>query len=321
MINHFLSITDLKAWQVRGVLSLASDLKREHKRFGSNAPILAGKTLAMIFEKPSLRTRLSFEAGMTQLGGHAVCLNDIGLGVRESAAHVARVAGSMADAVLARVFDHQTLLELAAHSSTPVINGLSDLEHPCQILADLLTIQEYKGTLKGSHLAFVGDGENNITHSLLLAAGLLGMHITVASPKGYLPLPSILKKAKDLAQVSLGSINVIQDPKKAVAGADVVYTDTWVSMGDEGEKENRLRDLAPYQVTSKLMKLAKPNAIFMHDMPAYLGQEVTKEVFESTQSVVFDQAENRLHAQKALLVGLMGSYQISDMMSWYGRKT
>lgn len=310
MINHFLSITDLKAWQVRGVLSLASDLKREHKRFGSNAPILAGKTLAMIFEKPSLRTRLSFEAGMTQLGGHAVCLNDIGLGVRESAAHVARVVSSMADAVLARVFDHHSLVELAAHSSAPVVNGLSDLEHPCQILADLLTIQEHKGTLKGLHLAFVGDGENNITHSLLLAAGLLGMHLTVASPKGYLPLPRVVKRACQLAEVSLGSISLTDDPKEAVSSADVIYADTWVSMGDEGEKENRLRDLAPYQVTSKLMKLAKPDALFMHDMPAYLGQEVTKEVFESTQSVIFDQAENRLHAQKALLVGLMGRYDM-----------
>lgn len=310
MKQDFLSIADLKAWQVRSVLSLASDLKRELKAFGKNPPILAGKTLAMLFEKPSLRTRLSFEAGMTQLGGHAVYLNDIGLGVRESAAHVARVVTSMADAVLARVFSHETLAELARSATKPVINGLSDIEHPCQILADLLTIQQYKGTLKGVRLAFVGDGENNIAHSLLLAAGLLGMHITVASPKGYLPLPSILKKAKDLAQVSLGSINVIQDPKKAVAGADVVYTDTWVSMGDEREKENRLKDLASCQVNARLMSLAKPDALFMHDMPAYLEKEVTKDVFESTQSVVFDQAENRLHAQKALLVGLMGRYDM-----------
>lgn len=307
MKKDFLSITDFTGWQIRSLLELAADLKRELKTLGQNAPVLSGKTLIMIFEKPSLRTHASFEIAMTQLGGAALYFGPehIGLGKRELVAHAAKVLSRMGDVLMARVFDHQMLIELAFHSRVSVINGLSDLEHPCQILADLATMQEHKGKLKGLHLAFVGDGQNNVTHSLLLAAGLMGIHCAVASPKGYMPNPDVVKRAEELAGISLGSIHLTHNAKEAVTGADVVYTDTWVSMGDEGEKTKRLKDFASYQVNASLMKLAKDDALFMHDMPAYLGQEVTREVFDSTQSVVFHQAENRLHVQKALLVWLL----------------
>lgn len=307
MKKDFLSIVDVTSWQIRSVLALAGDLKRELKTMGQNAPVLSGKTLVMIFEKPSLRTHASFEITMNQLGGSALYFGPehIGLGKREPVSHCARVLSSMGDILMARVFDHKTLVELAANSTVPVINGLSDLEHPCQILADLSTMQEYKDKVKGLRVAFVGDGENNVTHSLLLAAGLMGFHLTVASPAGYMPNSTIVEKAKDLAEASLGSVALTHDPKEAVVQADVVYTDTWVSMGDEKEKAKRLKAFTSYQVNEKLMKLAKPDAVFMHDMPAYVGQEVTKEVFESAQSVVFAQAENRLHAQKALLIWLL----------------
>lgn len=306
--KHFLSITDLGKTELLAVLRLAAKLKREFQRTGKPKKIFEGKTLVMIFEKPSLRTRLSFEMGMTQLGGHAIYLgpSDIGLGVRESVADVAKVASRMGDLIMARTFKHATVTELAHHSRVPVINGLSDLEHPCQILADLLTIREHKGKLKGLTLAFVGNGENNVTHSLALASGLLGIHFSVASPKGYAMLPKIAHHAAKLTKVSGGSIGQTTDPIRAVSGADVVYTDTWVSMGDEAEKAKRLKAFAPYQVTAALMKKAKPDAGFMHDLPAYRGNEVAAQVIDGPQSLVFDQAENRLHAQKGLMVDLLG---------------
>ncbi len=306
--KHLLSIADLKKTELLAVLRLATKLKDEYKRTGKTNEILKGKTLIMIFEKPSLRTRLSFEIGMTQLGGHAIYLapSDIGLGVRESVADVANVASRMGDLIMARTFKHATVAELAHHSRVPVINGLSDLEHPCQILADLLTIQEHKGRLKGLKLAFVGDGENNVTHSLALACGLLGIHCSVASPKGYIMQPDVAHHAAKFAKESGGSIELTSNPTHAVTDADVVYTDTWVSMGDEAEKAKRLKVFAPYQVTAALMKKAKPDAIFMHDLPAYRGNEVAAEVIDDPQSVVFDQAENRLHAQKGLMVYLFG---------------
>ncbi len=306
--QHFLSITDLGETELLAVLRLAAKFKGEYKRTGTTNSVLKGKTLIMIFEKPSLRTRLSFEIGMTQLGGHAIYLapSDIGLGVRESVADVANVASRMGDLIMARTFKHQTVVELARHSRVPVINGLSDLEHPCQILADLLTIQEYKSNLKGLKLAFVGDGENNVTHSLAIACGLLGIHFSVASPKGYMMQPDVAHHATKLAKASGGSIAQTSDPTRAVADADVVYTDTWVSMGDEAEKAKRLNIFVPYQITPALMKKAKPDGIFMHDLPAYRGNEVAGEVIDGPQSVVFDQAENRLHAQKGLMVYLFG---------------
>lgn len=305
--KDLLSITDLTQRQILELLKLASKIKHELKIKRENQPILRDKTLAMIFEKPSLRTRVSFETGMTQLGGHAIYLapQDVQLGVRETIADAAGTLNRMVDGIMARVFKHEVLVELAKYTSIPVINGLSDLEHPCQILGDMLTIVEKKKKLSSLSLAFVGDGENNVTHSLALASGLLGIDFRVASPKGYGMLPPISKKAREFAKKSKGKILETHDPKEAIKGVDVVYTDTWVSMGDEKEKENRLKVFLPYQVTQKLMGLAKKDAIFMHDMPAYRGNEVVSEVIDSPQSVIFDQAENRLHAQKAVLVLLL----------------
>lgn len=304
--RDFVSITDLSAKEITGVLALSLRIKRKLKATGKSPQLLRGKTLIQIYEKPSLRTHASFDIGMFQLGGHALYLGPehIGLGKREPVEHAAKVLSGMGDILMARVFAHETITTLARYASKPVINGLSDLEHPCQTLADLLTIREKKGKLKGITLAYVGDCENNVTHSLALAAGLLGMHFRAAGPKGYGMAPEIVSRAVVSAKESGGSITALTDPSEAVRGADVVYTDTWVSMGDEKEKDKRLRTLRPYQVGVALMRKAKHDAIFMHDMPAYLGNEVTGEVFDGPQSVVYDQAENRLHAQKGLLVFL-----------------
>jgi ornithine carbamoyltransferase len=305
--KDFLSITDLTAGEIWHIIEVAEKLKEELKKTGGNKPLFLNKTLIMIFEKPSLRTRLSFEIGMTQLGGHAIYLDftKTGLGNKEPVSDVAQVTASMGDLVMARTFRHEAIIELAKNSKVPVINALSDLEHPCQTLADLLTIVEQKGELKGLKLAYVGDGENNVTHSLALASGLLGINFSCASPKGYLMKPEIVKMAKKLASESGGIITEIFDPETAVKDADVIYTDTWVSMGDEGEKEKRLKVFPDYQVTTKLMKLAQKNAIFMHNLPAYRGNEVQAEVIDGPQSVIFQQAENRLHTQKALMVYLL----------------
>ena len=305
--HHVLSFTDLSRRDFLDILSIATRLKRELKKRGKNRPVLLRKTLIMIFEKPSLRTHASFEIGMTELGGHALYFGPehIGLGKREPIEHAAHVLSRMGDIIMARVFDHGTVEGLAQSSRVPVINGLSDREHPCQTLADLMTMVEHKRSLTGLRVAFVGDGDNNVTHSLALACGMLGMHLTVASPKGYAMDSGIKKTAQELASRYNGSIHETTDPKAAVRGADVVYTDTWISMGDEKSKAKRLKVFRPYQVSASLMKLAKPDAIFMHDMPAYLGNEVTRDVFDSRQSVCYDQAENRLHAQKGLLVFLL----------------
>lgn len=305
--KHLLSITDLTRRDILDILGIAEKLKKKLRRTGRNKPLLKGKTLIMVFEKPSLRTHASFDIGMFQLGGHALYFgpDHIGLGVREPVAHVAGVLSRMGNGIMARVYAHGTVAELARHASVPVINGLSDLEHPCQILADIMTMVEYKRSLHRLRVAFVGDGNNNVTHSLALACGLLGMHIAVASPRGYAMKPEVAAKARSLAARYGGSVTETQSPASAVKGADVVYTDTWVSMGVEKEKTKRLKAFRKYQVDEKLLKLAKPDAIFMHDMPAYLGNEVTRGVFDSKQSVVYDQAENRLHVQKGLLVFLM----------------
>jgi ornithine carbamoyltransferase len=310
--RDLLSITDLSSQELLGILSVAKKMKVELKKTGKNSPVLSRKTLIMVFEKPSLRTHASFEIGMTQLGGSALYFGpeQIGLGKREPVEHASKVLSSMGDMIMARVFAHKTVSELAMYSKVPVINGLSDLEHPCQILADLLTVLEQKRSFKRLKVAFIGDGENNVTHSLALACGMLGMHFMVASPKGYAMKAEIVGRATDLATKSRGSISQTRNPKDAVRDADVVYTDTWVSMGDETSKSLRLKAFRPYQVSAALMRLAKPTAIFMHDMPAYLGSEVTKEVFDSPQSVVYQQAENRLHAQKALLVFLARSQNV-----------
>ena len=305
-LKHFLSITDLSAKEILSILSLSQKLKKELKEEDSNKELLKGETLAMIFEKPSLRTRLSFEIGMTQLGGHAIYLApaDIGLNTREPAEDVAQVISSMADLIMARTFKHETIEKLAANSLVPVINALSDLEHPCQILADMLTILEVKRKLKGLSIAYVGDCENNVTHSLCLSCAILGINFSTASPHGYEIKKEILEKAKKLAGKK-SRITETSRPQEAVTNADVVITDTWISMGDEAEKEKRLRIFKPYQVNKKLMSLAKKDAIFMHCLPAYRGNEVTSEVIDGKQSVVFQEAENRLHAQKALILHLL----------------
>lgn len=318
MIRHFLSILDLNKTELESILRLSQKLKTE-RRLGKARTGFRGKILAMLFEKPSLRTRISFEAGFFELGGHTIYLgpNDIQMGKRESVADVTRNLDRVASMIMARVFDHKVLLEMVKHSKVPVINALSDLEHPCQTLADLLTMMEKKKNLKGLKVAFVGDGENNVTHSLALVLGLLGMELRVASPKGFLMKKEIFQRSKDLAKKSGGKISETNDPREAVSGADVVYTDTWVSMGDEAEKERRFKAFSGFTVNSSLMRLAKNDAIFMHDLPAYRGNEVSAKVIDGKRSVVFDQAENRLHAQKALMLFLFNN---SDHKTGRGRQ-
>jgi len=286
--KHFISINDLTSAEIKKIFDLAISLKKNPQKYSK---VLKDKTLAMIFEKPSLRTRVSFEAGMTQLGGHAIYLgpNDIQMGVRETPSDIARNLERMADIIMARVFEHQKLIDLSKDTKVPVINGLSDLEHPCQAMADILTVLEKKKKLKGLKVAFIGDGDNNVTRSLFYLCGKLGIDFICAAPLGY-----GLKMGKETT-----------DPKEAIKNADVVIADTWVSMGDEKEKKTRLKIFPPYQINKKLMKLARPDAIFMHCLPAYRGYEVTNEVIDGPQSVVFDEAENRLHVQKAIMLFLL----------------
>ena len=313
MKKDFLSITDFTKKEIIDLIGLAINLKEEFISNGGNIPYLKNKTLTMIFEKPSLRTRVSFETAMTQLEGHAINLTqaDIGMGKRESVMDVAKVTSSMTDIIMARVFKHSLIEELAKYSSTPVINGLSDLEHPCQILADLLTIFEIKKKIKGLKIVYFGDGENNITHSLLLASSIMGMNFTAVCPKDYWISKNIMKKAKEIATKNCSQIIETDNPKNTILNADIIYTDTWISMGLEKEKEKRLSIFPKYQVTTKLMSQAKDDAIFMHDMPAYRGYEVSSKVIDGKQSVVFQQAENRLHAQKALLVYLLDNSKLA----------
>jgi len=305
--RDLISITDLNATEILHILSIAQKYKKETKK-QKYSNILHGKTLAMIFEKPSLRTRLSFEIAMTQLGGHAIFLGpqDIGLGKRESISDVAKVTSGMANIIMARTFAHKTVEELAQNSQVPVINGLSDIEHPCQTLADLLTILEIKKQLKGISVSFMGDGENNVPHSLALGCALLGINFICASPKDYQMNKTILQKALNIAKKTKAKISQTNNPKAAAKNADIIYTDTWISMGDEAEKEARIKIFSPYRVTKQIMGFAKKDAIFMHDLPAYRGNEVISEVIDGKQSVVFQQAENRLHAQKAMMLFLMG---------------
>ena len=305
MMDHFLSIADLTGEDLHDLLDLAMDLKKARQE-GGNEPLLAGKILGMIFQKPSLRTRVSFEVGMLHLGGQALYLspNEIQLGVRESIPDAAHVLSRYVDGIMARVFAHSDIEGLAAHASVPVINGLSDFNHPCQGLADLLTIYEMRGGLAGLKLAYLGDG-NNVAHSLLFGGALSGMDVAIATPRGYEPEVGAVALARHLARNSGATLDVGNDPQAAVEGADVVYTDAWASMGQEEERAERLRLFPPYQVNAALMRLARPHALVMHCLPAHRGEEITDEVIDGPQSVVFDQAENRLHAQKAVLVKLM----------------
>ena len=304
-MRHFVSLADLTPADLDGLLERAVSLKAER---AERAPHLRGRTLAQIFEKPSLRTRLSFDVGMAELGGHCVYLSpqEVGLGRRESVADVARVVSRMVDGVVLRTYAHETVEEFARYASIPVINGLSDLSHPCQGLADILTIVEKKGPeLSDVTIAYVGDG-NNVLHSLMLASALRGARLRVATPAGYEPLARYRELAADRARQTGGTVELGDDPVAAVRDADVVYTDVWTSMGQEQEYERRKRAFHGYQVNTELLRHAKPDAIVMHDLPAHRGEEITDEVMDGPQSAVFDQAENRLHAQKAVLCWLLG---------------
>ena len=304
-MKHFISLFDCSRDELLALLSLADRLKRERKA-GVPHPLLAGRTLGMIFSKSSTRTRVSFEAGMFQLGGHALFLSsaDIQLGRGESVADTARVLSRYLDAIMIRTFRHEDVVDLARFGSIPVINGLTDLQHPCQVLADLQTIAERKGRLEGLKLAYVGDG-NNMANSLLHGCAKVGMDIAVATPDGYGCDGGCVEEARSDARKHGSEVLLTDDADLAVRGADVVYTDTWVSMGQEEEKKSRIAAFRDFQVDARRMALADGDAIFMHCLPAYRGHEVTEEVLEGPQSVVFDEAENRLHAQKAVLVALL----------------
>ncbi|PSP54735.1 ornithine carbamoyltransferase [Halobacteriales archaeon QS_1_67_19] len=300
--DQFLDVDDLSNDELAAVLSAAADLKQTHDR-GDPHAALPNRTLAMLFEKPSTRTRVSFETGMTQLGGHAVYLgpDTTHLDHGEPVADTARALSRYADAVMARVFDHDALEEMAAHASVPVVNGLSDDAHPCQTLADLLTIYERFGGFEDVSVAWVGDG-NNVAQSFALGCAMVGADLTVATPEGYGLDEDVLARADARGDAP----EVVRDPKTAVADADVVYTDVWVSMGEEDEREAKLADFEGFQVNADLLAEA-PNADVLHCLPAHRGEEITAEVLESDRAVVWQQAENRLHAQKALLAHLLGA--------------
>lgn len=291
--------------EIEQILKTSGVLKLQLLR-GQEHPVLKGKTLAMIFEKPSTRTRVSFEVGMWQLGGYALYLSsgDLQLGRGETIVDTARTLSRYVNGIMARVFFHQTILDLIQHSKVPVINGLSDFSHPCQGLADLFTVYEKKGRLEGLKLAYVGDG-NNVAHSLIDGCSNVGMNIVLACPKGYEPDSKVVAQGKKEARKNGSEVRVTDNPKEAVKGADIIYTDVWASMGKEKEHAERVKILKPYQVNSKLVKGAKEDYIFMHCLPAHRGEEVTDEVADSKNSVIFDQAENRLHTQKALMALIM----------------
>jgi ornithine carbamoyltransferase len=300
-LRHFIDLNELTTEQFWGLLRLAKTLKDERMTTGRNMPVLANKALAMIFEKPSLRTRVSFEMGMHHLGGHAFYLSpqEVGLGTRESAADVARVLSGYADGIMARVFAHHHIEELAKWGSAPVINGLSDLSHPCQALADIFTLWEQLGELPGLTLAYVGDGSNNVAYSLLQAAGKVGMSVRVVAPVRYQPAPELVRSTD--ADVT------ITDDLDGVIGADVLYTDVWISMGQEQERGERLAVFPPYQLNEALLaRTRNPKVKVMHCLPAHRGEEITDGATDGSQSIVFPQAHNRLHAQKAVLAHLLG---------------
>ena len=307
--KDLLSIADLNREDIPLLISRAIELKEEGWRHS-----LSEKVLALVFEKPSLRTRVSFEIAMRQMGGSAIYLSpaEVGLGKREPVPDVARVLSRYVDAIAARTFSHETLELLAQYADVPVINALSDLEHPCQALADLLTIQEKKGELEGLTLAYVGDG-NNVAHSLMLASALAGIHFRIASPAGYQIRDDFLELARSYAIESGTEILCTEDPRQAVHEADIVYTDVWTSMGQEDESEKRHRAFAGYQIDDELLAQAEEGAILMHPLPAHQGEEVARGVLDSPQSVVFDQAENRMHLQKALLAEMLGGLEIPLM--------
>jgi len=308
MKKDLLSIADLNRKEIEHLIEQAWRMKKERA-----TPLLSGRTLALLFEKPSLRTKVSFDLAMYQLGGHCIYLSpaEVGLGKREAAADIARVLSRYVDGIAARTFSQETLHTLAGHASVPVINALSDLEHPCQALSDLLTIYEKKGRLPGLTLAFIGDG-NNVANSLLLCACLVGMNFHLASPPGYEIKGEVLSQGKGVAIRSGSQILLTADPHEAAKGADIVYTDVWTSMGQEAEAKKRRLAFSNYQVDNKLLSLAKGDVLFMHPLPAHHGEEISAGLLDDPRSVVFDQAENRLHLQKALLVKLLSNPKVSS---------
>ncbi|MEW5988184.1 MAG: ornithine carbamoyltransferase [Chloroflexota bacterium] len=311
-MKHFLSLADLTPDEIQHLLELARRLKAEWQQ-GGNPPLLAHKSLAMVFQKPSLRTRVSFEMAMNHLGGHALYLSpaEIKMGSRESVPDVARVLSGYVQAIMARVFAHDHILQLAQYASVPVINGLSDYNHPCQALADLFTILEQRGRLAGLKVAYVGDG-NNVARSLLFGAMKVGMNFAIASPPGY-TLPAADLELAATFRLSAGQqMEASEDPIAAVADADVIYTDVWTSMGQEEETAARLRAFPPYQINQQLVAQARPDCLVMHCLPAHRGEEITDEVADGPNSVLFPQAENRLHAQKAILVELLVPERVGE---------
>ena len=304
-MKHFLDLASCTSDELSSLLDLALQLKAEW-RDGGNRPVLQNKTLGMVFQKPSLRTRVSFEMAMKHLGGSAIMLGpqEIGLGKRESVPDVARVLSSYVDGIMARVFDHAHVMQLAEFSSVPVINGLSDSYHPCQALADILTVREQFGRLEGLRLAFVGDG-NNVAASVALACAHFGVHFSIATPEGYEMKEDIRAQAYQIAARNGTELEMETRPQAAVNMADVIYTDTWVSMGQESEAKERVGEFIGFQVNSELLRFANPEAIVMHCLPAHRGEEITDEVMDGGQSKVFEQAENRMHAQKAILAHLL----------------
>ena len=317
--RDLVSIHDIAPAEILSLFNLTSMLKQRPAAFRG---LLAGKQMVMFFEKPSLRTRLTFEAGMDSLGGSTFFFDQTAnrLDARESLYDIAHNLERWIDIIVLRTFSHNVVEEMATYAGVPVINALSELEHPCQALADFFTLQEHFGDLKKLHFAYVGDG-NNMAHSLLLAGASVGAKVSIATPEGYGLNPVIVTMAKAIADETKATLRILTDPRKAVAGADAVYTDAWASMGDEHEAEERNAIFAPYQVNASLMQLAKSTARFMHCLPAHRGQEVTDQVIDSLNSVVFDQAENRLHIQKAILVWLLGGVAGRFSAGFQGRST
>jgi ornithine carbamoyltransferase len=303
MLRHFLSINDVSPRELHELLEMAAKVKQSP---GDHAAALAGRSVALIFEKPSTRTRVSFEVAVATLGGHPVVLSssELQLGRGETIEDTGRVLSRYVDAVALRTFGQERLEALAAASSIPVVNSLSDYEHPCQILADLLTITEHKGEPSGGTLVFLGDG-NNVAHSLLLGGTMLGMHVRVATPHGYEPIPQVVERAEEIAAQTGGSVEVTNEPKAAASGADVLYTDVWASMGQEQEHQERVLVFSPYRLDAEAVSLAADDVIVLHCLPAHRGEEIADEVIDGPHSAVWDQAENRLHTQKALLLWLL----------------
>ena len=304
MKRDLISLEDFSREEILSLLKMSALLKRDRAFRGDH---LRGKAVGLLFQKPSNRTRVSFEVGVFQLGGNCLYLgpDEINLGVRESTADVAKTLSRYLDGIVARTFTHKDIVDLARHASVPVINGLSDMHHPCQALTDIFSIEEKFGKTKGIVLAYVGDGNNNVCHSLLIGCAKMGIHMHIATPKKYAPDKDVLKLAKAFAQETAGRIFLTHSPKEAVAGADVVYSDVWVSMGQEKEVKKRLKDFKGFQINGNLVKGAKKDFAFMHCLPAHRGQEVTADVIDGSHSIVFDQAENRLHVQKAIMAFLI----------------